>query len=81
MSGLRGKNRGKGGETLLKKRFPSLPPAPIPPLPKTFDWWGGRAAGVPPDEGDVRVLMETVLQLYEIQNGSFKNDWKGECLR
>ena len=30
----------------------SLPsPNPIPPTPKTFDWWGGRAAGVPLDLG------------------------------
>lgn len=28
-----------------------LPQTPIPPTPKTFDWWGGRAAGVPLDLG------------------------------
>ncbi|XUR87515.1 hypothetical protein WCP94_004155 [Bilophila wadsworthia] len=37
---------GEGKGTLLKKG--SLPlPKPHPFPPKTFDWWGGCAAGVP----------------------------------
>ena len=34
--------RGKG---FLKKALPA-PSKPPPPLPKTFEWWGGYAAGV-----------------------------------
>lgn len=37
---------GKGGEGFLEKALSSLPPHPIPPLPKTFDGWGGHATGV-----------------------------------
>lgn len=37
---------GRGGDPLLEKGFPA-PPKPSPPLPKTFDWWGGRTEGVP----------------------------------
>ena len=32
---------GKGGEGFLEKAH-----TPIPPLPKTFDGWGGHATGV-----------------------------------
>ena len=37
---------GKGGGTFLRKVPPPFPHAPIPPLPKTFDGWGGHATGV-----------------------------------
>lgn len=36
---------GGGGEGFLKKALPA-PSKPPLPLPKTFDWWGGYAAGV-----------------------------------
>lgn len=36
MSGWRRENRGKGGETLLKKGFPSLPPDPHPSSSQDF---------------------------------------------
>ena len=31
-----------GGEIFLEKSF-----SPEPHFPKAFDWWGGRAEGVP----------------------------------
>ena len=37
---------GKRGEGFLQKALSSLPHAPIPPLPKTFDGWGGHATEV-----------------------------------
>ncbi|EPC05768.1 hypothetical protein HMPREF0179_05290 [Bilophila wadsworthia 3_1_6] len=40
--GGRGSATCRGRGTFLKKGSP--PPAP--PLPKTFDWWGGGAEGV-----------------------------------
>ena len=37
---------GKGGGTFLRKVPPPFAHAPIPPPPKIFDRWGGRAKGV-----------------------------------
>ena len=39
-----------GHEALLMRKNEPVEEGPIPPLPKTFDWRGGCAAGVPLDE-------------------------------
>ena len=38
---------GRGRRTFLEKGFSSPSPNPTPSSPKTFDWWGGGAEGVP----------------------------------
>ena len=44
---MREEKIGEGEGNLSKERFPFPPPnLPLSP-PKTFDWWGGCAEGVP----------------------------------
>ena len=38
-----------GGEGPLLEKGPFPLPKPHPYPPKTFDWWGGSASGVPLD--------------------------------
>ena len=40
------KRQGREERAFWRKPSPPFPHTPIPPLPKTFDGWGGHATGV-----------------------------------